>query len=54
MERGKGQDFSEVLQQILGYGKISREKFFKIIEMNNKKQLSSQEFLKLLDIIEKQ
>lgn len=54
MEREKRQDFSEVLEQVLGYGKISRENFFKIIEMRNKKQLSSKEFLKLFDLIEKQ
>jgi hypothetical protein len=54
LERGEGQDFSEILEQVLGLGKISREKFFKIIEMNNRKKLSSREFFKLLDIIEKQ
>ena len=53
-EREKRQDFSEVLEQVLGYGKISRENFFKIIEKINKKQLSSREFLKLFDLIEKQ
>ena len=55
MEKGEGErDFSEVLEQVLGYGRISREKFFEIIEMSNKKKLSSREFLKLLYIIEKQ
>lgn len=54
MRREEGQDFSEILEEVLGYGKISREKFFKIIKMNNKKKLSSREFIKLLDIIEKQ
>lgn len=54
MERGEGRDFSEILEQVLGLGKISREKFFEIIEMSNKKKLSSREFFKLLDIIEKQ
>jgi hypothetical protein len=54
MESGEGGDFSEILEQVLGLGKISREKFFEIIEMSNKKKLSSREFFKLLDIIEKQ
>ena len=54
MEKGKSQEFNEILGQVLGFGKISREKFFEIIEMNNKKKLSSQEFCKLWDIIEKQ
>jgi hypothetical protein len=54
MERGEGQDFYEILEHVLGLGKISREKFFEIIEMSNKKKLSSREFFKLLDIIEKQ
>lgn len=54
MVGGKGQDFSEILEEVLGYRTISREKFFEIIEMTNKKKLSSREFLKLLDVIEKQ
>ena len=54
MERGREQDFQEILEQVLGLGQISREKFFKIIEMNNEKKLSSREFFKLLTIIEKQ
>ena len=54
MEKGKSQEFNEILEQVLGFRKISREKFFEIIEMNNKKKLSSQEFCKLWDIIEKQ
>jgi hypothetical protein len=54
MERGEGQDFSEILEQVLGLGKISREKFFEIIEKRNKRNLPSREFLKLLNIIEKQ
>lgn len=55
LEKGEGErDFSEILEQVLGYRKISREKFFEIVEMKNKKKLSSREFLKLLDIIEKQ
>jgi hypothetical protein len=54
MERGEGQDFSEILEQVLGLGKISREKFFEIIEKSNKRNLSSRDFLKLLNIIEKQ
>lgn len=54
LDRGKGEDFSEILEEVLGYGRISREKFLKIIEMNNKKKLASREFFKLLDIIEKQ
>lgn len=54
LERLEERDLSEVLEQVLGYGKISREKFFKIIETRNKKKLSSREFLKLLEIIEKQ
>jgi len=54
MERGEEQDFHEILEQVLGLGRISREKFFKIIEINNKKKLSSREFFKLLTIIEKQ
>ena len=54
MKKEEGQDFSEILEQVLGLGKISREKFFGIIEKSNKKKLSSQEFLKLLDIMEKQ
>ena len=54
MERGEEQDFQEILEQVLGLGRISREKFFKIIEMNNEKKLSSREFFKLLNIIEKQ
>ncbi len=54
LDRGKGEDFSEILEEVLGYGRLSREKFLKIIEMNNKKKLASREFFKLLDIIEKQ
>ncbi len=54
MEELEGRDFSEVLEQVLGLGPISREKFFKIIETRNKKKLSSREFLKLLEIIENQ
>ncbi len=54
MKKKEGQDFSEILEQVLGLGKISREKFFEIIEKSNNKKLSSQEFLKLLDIMEKQ
>ena len=54
MKTVEGQDFSEILEQVLGLGKISREKFFEIIEKSDKKKLSSQEFLKLLDIMEKQ
>lgn len=54
MKRGESKDFSEILEQVLGLGKISREKFLEIIEMTNKKKLSSREFFKLLDIIEKQ
>jgi hypothetical protein len=52
--RGEGQDFSEVLEQVLGYGKISREKFLEIIEMTKKKRLSSREFRKIIEIIENQ
>ena len=54
MKKKEGQDFSEILERVLGLGKISREKFFEIIEKSDKKKLSSQEFLKLLDIMEKQ
>lgn len=54
LDRLEREDFSEVLEQVLGYGKISREKFFKIIEIRNRRKLSSREFLKLLEIIEKQ
>jgi hypothetical protein len=54
MERREGQDFSEILEEVLGLGKISREKFFEILEMRNKKNISSEEFLKLLNIIEQQ
>lgn len=54
MGRGEGQDFSEVLEQVLGYGKISREKFLEIIEMTKKKRLSSREFRKIIEIIENQ
>jgi hypothetical protein len=54
LERGEGQDLSEVLEKVLGYGKLSREKFFEIIEMTKKKRLSSQEFRKIIDIIENQ
>lgn len=54
MEKGESQDFSEVLEQVLGFGKISRVAFFEIIEKKNRKRLSSKEFLKLQNIIEKQ
>jgi hypothetical protein len=54
MGKGDKQDFSDVLERVLGLGNISREKFFEIIEMSNKKALSSQEFLKLFEIIQKQ
>ena len=54
MDKLEREDFSEVLEQVLGYGKISREKFFKIIEIRNRRKLSSREFLKLQEIIEKQ
>lgn len=48
------ENFSEILEKVLGFREISREKFYKIIEKKNKKKLSSQEFFKLMDIIEKQ
>lgn len=52
--RGEGRDFSEVIEQVLGLGSVTREKFFTILEMMNRKNLSSYEFLKLSDIIAKQ
>ena len=54
MGKGGKQEFSDVLERVLGFGSISREKFFEIMEMSNKKALSSQEFLKLFEIIQKQ
>jgi hypothetical protein len=51
--RGEGKDFSEVLEQVLGLGDMTREKFFIILEMMNRKNLSSDEFFKLLEIITK-
>jgi hypothetical protein len=54
MGKGDKQEFSDVLERVLGFGSISREKFFEIMEMSNKKALSSQEFLKLFEIIQKQ
>ena len=53
MGRGEGRDFSEVLEQVLGLGDITREKFYTILETMNRKNLSSREFFKLLDIIAK-
>jgi len=47
-------DFYEVLEQVLGLGSLTREKFFMIFELMNKKNLSKQEFSKLLEIIKKQ
>jgi hypothetical protein len=52
--RGEGKDFSEVLEQVLGLGDMTREKFFVVLEMMNRKNLSSHEFFKLLEIITKQ
>jgi hypothetical protein len=52
--RGEGRDFSEVIEQVLGLGSVTREKFFTILEMMSRKNLSSYEFLKLSDIIAKQ
>ena len=54
MGREEGKDFSEVLEQVLGLGDMTREKFFVILEMMNRKNLSSHEFFKLLEIITKQ
>ena len=51
---GEGQDFSEVLERVLGLGCVTREKFFTILEMMKSKNIYSHEFLKLLDIIAKQ
>ncbi len=53
MGRREGKDFSEVLEQVLGLGDITREKFFTILERMNGKNLSSYEFFKLLEIIAK-
>jgi hypothetical protein len=54
LEKREGRDFSEVLEQVLGLGGISREKFFTILDMMERKKLSSREFFRLLNIIEKQ
>lgn len=54
MGKGKGEEFSEVLEQVLGLGDITRDKFFTILEMIKRKKLSSHEFFKLLEIIAKQ
>ena len=51
---GEGKYFLEVLEQVLGLGSITRDKFFEIIEDMDRKKLSSQEFFKLLAIIERQ
>jgi hypothetical protein len=51
---GEGKYFNEVLEQVLGLGNITRDKFFEIIEDMDKKKLSSQEFFKLMEIIEHQ
>jgi len=50
----KSKDFSEVLEQVLGLGSITREKFFTILEIMNKKNLSRKEFFKLLEIMVQQ
>ena len=54
MGKGESKDFSEVLEQVLGLGDLTREKFYAILEMMNRKNLSSYEFFKLLEIIAKQ
>ena len=54
MKNEVGGDFFEVLEQVLGLGSLTREKFFMIFELMNKKNLSKQEFSKLLEIIKKQ
>jgi hypothetical protein len=46
LERGEGQDLSEVLEKVLGYGKLSREKFFEIIEMTKKRGFPVKSFAK--------
>jgi hypothetical protein len=51
---GEGKYFNEVLEQVLGLGNITRDKFFEIIKDMDKKKLSSQEFFKLMEIIEHQ
>jgi hypothetical protein len=54
LKGGKSKDFSEVLEQVLGLGSITREKFFTILEIMNKKNLSRKEFFKLLEIMAQQ
>lgn len=51
MGTGDSGDFNEVLEQVLGFKNITRDKFFEILETMRKKRLSTHEFFKLLEII---
>lgn len=54
MEKGESKYFLQILEQVLGLGPLTREKFFQIIEGIDKKKLSSGEFFRLLEIISRQ
>ncbi len=56
MKRGEREgETPKAIEEILRDGKLTREKFFEIFETtSNPRQLSSEEFLGLLEIIRKQ
>ncbi len=54
MEEVYNKDFQEILDQILGYDNITRENFYEILRNMNGKKLSTNEFFKLMKIIEDQ
>ncbi len=54
MQEVYNKDFQEILDQILGYDNITRENFYEILRNMNGKKLSTNEFFKLMKIIEDQ
>ncbi len=54
MQEVYNKDFQEILDQILGYDNITRENFYEILRNMNGKKLSTNEFFKLMKIIEHQ
>ena len=52
MSKGDEVNFDKVLQQVLDTGKVNRENFFDIIEALKGKQLSTQDFFRLYEIIQ--
>ncbi len=54
MEERENSDFQEILEQVLGLGRITRDGFFEILENMKEKRLSTREFFKLQEIISQQ